>query len=73
MKITKDTKVVDIMKEYPWLKEELIKTDAQFKKLNSPMAKIILKKATLADVSKRTGVNVETLIPKLEEFIEAHL
>lgn len=72
MKITKETKVADIMAEYPWLKDELIKADDKFKKLNSPMAKIILKKATLADVSKRTGIDVETLIPKLEEFIAAH-
>ena len=55
MKLTEETMLKDIMAEYPWLKGEAIKLDERFKLLDSPLAKMLLRKATIADASKRTG------------------
>ena len=66
------TKLTDIMAEYPWLKGELIRKDPQFKRLDSPMAKILLKKATLTDASRFSGVPVEELIRMLGDMVRQH-
>lgn len=72
LSIKKDTKLADIFKEYPWLKEEIIKENLKFKKLNSPMGKIIIKKATIADVSKKSGIEENKIIAKLNKMIDSH-
>lgn len=72
MKLTKDTKVADVFKEYPWLKGELIKMDERFKMLDSPMAKLVLKKATLQDASGKVGLSVEEMAQQLEKMVAEH-
>lgn len=72
MKLTKDTKVADVFKEYPWLKGELIKMDERFKMLDSPMAKLVLKKATLQDASGKVGLSVEEMAKQLEKMVAEH-
>ncbi len=72
MKVTKDTKVAEVLKEYPWLKEELIKMDDRAKMLDSPMAKIVLKKATVQDACGKLGMSVDELLAKFEEMVKAH-
>ena len=37
--ITKDTKLKNLLDEYSWLKDELVKMNAKFKMLNTPMAR----------------------------------
>ena len=39
MEITKETKLSDLVGQYPWLKEELSKVNDKFKMLNTPMDK----------------------------------
>ena len=50
--ITKDTKLADLLQEYPWLKSEVMQISDKFKMLNTPVGKIMLKKATVAEMSK---------------------
>ena len=38
----------------------------------TPMGKMMLKKATIADMSKKSGVDEGTLISKLNELIKTH-
>ena len=38
----------------------------------TPMGKMMLKKATIADMSKRSGVDESILISKLNELIKTH-
>lgn len=71
MKLTKDTKVADVFKEYPWLKDELIKMDDKFKMLDSPMAALVLKKATLQDASGKVGLSIDEMSEQLEKMIKA--
>ena len=72
MNVTADTKVGDILKAYPWLKDELIKMDDRLKILTTPMANIVIKKATVKDASDKIGMSVEEIIEKLEKMVAAH-
>ena len=53
MEITNKTKLKDLLAEYPWLKEELIKINDKFKLLHTPLAKIMLGEADLAMMSEK--------------------
>ena len=69
MNITKDTKLKDIQAEYPTILEELKKEEPKVEFFETFAGRMMLKKATLADVSKMAGVPVELLIQGLEETI----
>ena len=69
MDINKETKLSDIIAQYPWLKEEMSKVNEKFKMLNSPIGKIMMGKATIAEMSKRSGMEAEMIIAKIEELI----
>ena len=70
--ITTETKLSDLMAQYPWLKEEIAQVNPKFKMLNSHVGKIMLGKATIAEMSKRSGMEVEQIINKLQELIKNH-
>ena len=72
MEITKETKLSDLLGQYPWLKEELSKVNDKFKMLNTPMGKIMMGKATIAEMSKKSGMDADAIIGKLCGLIEAH-
>ena len=72
MNIDSNTKIADILSRYPWLLDELAKISDRFKMAKTPMGKMMLKKATIADMSKRSSVDESTLISKLNELIIAH-
>lgn len=72
MKIDKNTKLTAILKEYPWLKDELPKLDERLKVIKSPMAKLMLGKMTVADASEKSGFSVEELLAKLDELVKNH-
>ena len=72
MDITKETKLSDLLVRYPWLKEELSKVNEKFKMLNTPMGKIMMGKATIAEMSKKSGMDADAIIGKISELIKAH-
>ena len=72
MEIIKETKLSDLLGLYPWLKEELSKVNDKFKMLNTPMGKIMMGKATIAEMSKRSGMDADVIIGKISELIKAH-
>ena len=72
MQLTEKTKLKDILNEYPWLIDEAVQIDEQFKKLRSPLGKLLIAKADIAEASRRTGVDAGTIIEKIDEMIEAH-
>jgi len=69
MTINRNTILSDILKRYPWLLKELIKVNDKFKMAKTPMGKIMLKKATVADMSKKSGIDENALISKMNEII----
>ena len=72
MEITKETKLADLIAQYPWLKEEMAKVNEKFKMLNSPVGKIMMGKATIVEMSKKSGMEAEAIIGKIKELIENH-
>ena len=72
MEITKETKLSDLLSQYPWLKEELSKVNDKFKMLNTPMGKIMMGKATIAEMSKKSGMDADAIIGKISKLIEEH-
>ena len=72
MEINKETKLSDLIAQYPWLKEEMAKVNEKFKMLNSPIGKIMMGKATIVEMSKKSGMEAEAIIGKIKELIENH-
>ena len=72
MTITKDTRLAELLAEYPWLKEKLPQFSEKFKMLNSPVGKVMLGKATILEMSKKSGLDADVIINKLGELIQSH-
>lgn len=72
MELTSKTKLKDLLEEYPWLKEEIIKVNDKFKLLHTPLAKVMLEKADLSMMSEKADMDVDVLIEKLKELIASH-
>ena len=72
MEITKETKLADLLTEYPWLKEEMAKVNDKFKMLNSPVGKLMMSKATITEMSKKSGMDADVIISKIKELIQNH-
>ena len=72
MDITKETKLAELFAAYPWLKDEMTKISDKFKLLNSPLGKVMLKKATISEMSKKSGMDADVIIEKLNGMIAEH-
>ena len=72
MEITKDTKLKDLISTYPWLKDEMAKVNDKFKMLNTPVGKVMLGKATITEMSKKSGMDTDVLISRISDLIKAH-
>lgn len=71
MDFNAQTPLRDIMEQYPDLKEKLIKREPRAKVIDTPLGRMMLKKATIGDVSAKTGVPADRLIQELKKLIEA--
>lgn len=71
-RITEETKLKDLLDEYPWLLEEAVKMDERFKMVNSPLGKTLLKKATIVDLAKLGKIDAELIVKEIEKMIENH-
>ena len=72
MNITRETKLAELLKEYPWFREEIAKVNDKFSMLNSPLGKIMEKKATISEMSKKSGMDEDVLIAKITELIRVY-
>ena len=72
MEITKDTKLADLLAEYPWLKGEMAKVNEKFKMLNTAVGKFMMGKATIAEMSKKSGMDADIIISRINELISNH-
>ena len=57
--INGQTKLADILAEYPFMKTGMVEINGKFKMLQTPMGKMMAKKATVADMSERSGMLME--------------
>ena len=72
MEMNENTRLKDIMKEYPWLLDEAVEMDERLKVLKSPMAKMLLSRADLKEAAKRSGHSAEEIIAKIRELVKEH-
>ncbi|MBO2524898.1 MAG: hypothetical protein CW341_04245 [Bacteroidetes bacterium] len=70
--ITAETKLSDLIAQYPWLKGEMAKVNEKFKMLNSPVGKLMMGKATIAEMSKKSGMDADIIISRINELINNH-
>lgn len=68
MEFTENTKLTEIMSAYPELTEKLLKDERIATLVSSPLAKLMLKTATIKDASRLSGETVETLIDELKRL-----
>lgn len=72
MDINKNTKLTEILNEYPWLPDELIKLDSRFKIVKTPVGKMMIKNATVADLTDKTGLSEDQIKSHLQKLVEEH-
>ena len=72
MEINRNTKINNILTEYSWLPDELIKLDSRFKIIKTPIGKMMLKNATIADAVQKTGLQEDVLVTELKKIIASH-
>lgn len=61
MEINGQTKLADILAEYPFMKTGMAEINGKFRMLQTPMGKVMVRKATVADMSERSGMPVDEL------------
>ncbi len=67
--VDQDTRLQDILTKDPSIKQKLMAYNDNFKMLKSPLARLIVPKATVKMMSERSGVDLQTLIDKLNEWL----
>lgn len=72
MKITRHTKLKDLLAEYPWLKEEALKISDKFRIINTAIGRHLLGQADIATLSRKSGLTEEVIIDKIHRLIEKH-
>ena len=72
MEFNENTKLTDILAAYPWLPEAAVKLDKRLEIINSPLVKLFIRRATLADASKRSGYPVDEIIRQMQKLIDEH-
>lgn len=73
MTITETTRLAELVRVYPWFMDEITRIDEKFRLLKTPLGKVMMKKATVAEMSKKSGMDTSTLIQKIETLIEEHV
>ncbi|MBE6510989.1 MAG: DUF1858 domain-containing protein [Methanobrevibacter millerae] len=72
IEINENTRLTDILDEYPWIKDELPKIDKKFKLLKTPIGKVMMRKADVSEMSRRSGMSVDEIISMLNNLIKNH-
>ena len=72
MNIDLNTKLTDLLKAYPFLKDEAVKIDKRLNIINSPIGKMMIKNMTIADAEKKANVPANEIIAKIKEVIQKH-
>jgi len=68
--ITEDTLLKDILEADPNVKTLLFRLSDRFKALNTPLARIMMPKATVKMMSERAEVDLNTLLRELREYFK---
>ena len=67
--ITAQTRLKDLLKQYPSLKDRLPELNPKFKMLNTPLGKLILGKVDVQMMSERSEIPLDKLIEGIKKLI----
>lgn len=72
MELTKETKLSEILKEYPWMEDEAAKINEKFAVLKTPLGKLLAKKTTIGDVCEIAHADLEDVVNTFRKMLEEH-
>lgn len=72
VEIAASTRLKDLLEHHPWLKGALAEINPAFKMLSSPLARIMIPKATVGMMSERSGMDLQSLIDAIKKRIAEH-
>jgi len=72
MQLDGQTRLARLLETYPWLLDEAKQIDKRFSLLETVPGKLLLKRATVADLSRRAGLSEAEVLGKLREMLAAH-
>ncbi len=72
MEINEKTKVGELLKQYPFLKDELAKITDKVSLLDNPITRAVVTRMNLSDVSGKAGIDIDTVISTVMEMIQKH-
>ncbi|MDO5738254.1 MAG: PAS domain-containing protein [Eubacteriales bacterium] len=67
--ISAETRLKDLLADYPSLKDDLVELSPAFKMLKTPLARIMIPKAKVADMAERSGLELEEILTGLKRLI----
>lgn len=72
VEVTQQSKYMDLLNAYPLLKTDLVKRNPKFKFLVTPMGKISLWEADLAQVSGHAEMSVDETVSLFQDLIDSY-
>ena len=70
--LTPATRLTTLLAAYPWLKDALPELNARFAMLKTPLARLLIPKATLQTMAARSGMPLDELLDGLAKLIARH-
>ena len=70
MQMTSSTRLSDLLNIYPELDQQLPSIHKRFQMLPSPIAKVRIKQATIAEMSRRSGMEESAMIEAINRLIQ---
>ena len=67
--VDEHTPRIRIWERYPWLSERMPQIDRRFAVMNTAMGKLLMKKNTVADLSRISGLSSQELLEGLRREI----
>ncbi len=72
MNYDEKTKLTRILDEFPWLEKELPKRYPELKAMDNAAGRFMLRRMTVKDASKLSGIPAEKLLKMLGDLIAEH-
>ena len=72
MQYDEKTKIGKILETYPWLEKELPKRYPELKAMDNPASRFMLKRMTVKDASRLSGIPSDKLLRMLQDLVDEH-
>lgn len=69
MELTGETKLKDLLADHPEMLGRMGEINPMFRLLATPMGRVMIDRVTLADISKRSGMDLDVLIVRMGEMM----